>query len=82
VASGPLDSSSSWPGRIRPTATHADRLGGLPGFVLAALAASVLLAGGAAFTGAGTLDAGMLGTGLRVGGVAVLWDRIADACAR
>jgi len=39
-------------------------------------------AGGAAFTGADTLDAGMLGTGLRVGGVGVPWDRIADACAR
>jgi hypothetical protein len=70
--------------RPHPSDRHAraDRPGGLPGVVPAALAAYVLLAGGAAFTGAGTFDAGMLGTGLRVGGVAVLWGRIADACAR
>jgi hypothetical protein len=40
--------------------------------VPAALAAYVLLAGGAALTGAGTLEAGMLATGLRVGGVGLL----------
>ena len=51
---------------------HADRPGSLPGVVPAALAAYVLIGGGAAFTGAGTLDAGMLGTGLRVGGVVLL----------
>jgi hypothetical protein len=38
----------------------------------AALAGYVLLAGGVALTGAGTLDAGMLATGLRAGGIALL----------
>ena len=46
--------------------------GSLPGVVSAALAGYVLLAGGVTLTGAGTLDAGMLATGLRVGGVALL----------
>jgi hypothetical protein len=46
--------------------------GSLPGVVPTALAGYVLLAGGAALTGAGTLDAGMLATGLRVGGVGLL----------
>ena len=46
--------------------------GSLPGVLPAALAGYVLLAGGVALTGAGTLDAGMLATGLRVGGVALL----------
>ena len=46
--------------------------GSLPGLLPAALAGYVLLAGGVAFTGAGTLDAGMLATGLRVGGIALL----------
>ncbi len=46
--------------------------GSLPGVLPLALAGYVLLAGGVAFTGAGTLDAGMLATGLRVGGVALL----------
>ena len=44
----------------------------LPGVLSAALAAYVLLAGGVALTGAGKLDAGILATGLRVGGVALL----------
>jgi len=45
---------------------------GIPGLFPAALAGYVLLAGGVALTGAGTLDAGMLATGLRVGGIALL----------
>ena len=45
---------------------------GLPGVVPAALAGYALLAGGAALTGAGTLDAGVLATGLRAGGVGLL----------
>jgi hypothetical protein len=51
---------------------HAEGPGSLPGLVPAALAGYVLLGGGAALTGAGTLDAGMLAPGLRVGGVALL----------
>ncbi len=54
-------------GRVRRTSPR-----GLRGAVPAALAGYVLLAGGAALTGAGTLDAGMLATGLRTGGVALL----------
>ena len=46
--------------------------GSLPGIVPVALAGYLLLAGGAALTGAGTLDAGMLATGLRVGGIGLL----------
>jgi hypothetical protein len=46
--------------------------GSLPGIVPAALAGYVLLAGGAALTGAGTLDAGVLAAGLRVGGIGLL----------
>ena len=46
--------------------------GSLPGVLTAALAAYVLLAGGVALTGAARLDAGVLATGLRVGGVALL----------
>ena len=53
--------------RIRPEGS-----GSLPGVVPAALAGYLLLAGGAALTGAGTLEAGMLETGLRVGGVGLL----------
>jgi hypothetical protein len=53
--------------RVRPEGP-----GSVPGVVPAALAGYVLLAGGAALTGAGTLDAGMLATGLRVGGVGLL----------
>jgi hypothetical protein len=53
--------------RIRPEGP-----GSLPGVVPATLAGYVLLAGGAALTGAGTLDAGMLAAGLRVGGVGLL----------
>ena len=44
----------------------------LPGVFPAALAGYVLLAGGVALTGAGTLDAEGLAAGLRVGGVALL----------
>jgi hypothetical protein len=47
--------------------------GTLPGLVPTALAGYALLAGGVALTGAGTLDAGMLATGLRVGGVTLLF---------
>jgi hypothetical protein len=46
--------------------------GTLRGVVPAALGGYALVAGGAALTGAGTVDAGMLATGLRVGGVALL----------
>jgi hypothetical protein len=53
--------------RVRPEGP-----GGVPGVVPAALAGYVLLAGGAALTGAGTLEAGMLAPGLRVGGVGLL----------
>ena len=45
---------------------------GVPGVIAAALAGYALLAGGAALSGAGTLDAGMLATGLRAGGVGLL----------
>ena len=45
---------------------------GVPGVIPAALAGYAVLAGGAALTGAGTLDAGMLATGLRAGGVGLL----------
>lgn len=44
----------------------------LPGLLPAALVGYVLLAGGVALTGAGTLAPGMLATGLRVGGIALL----------
>ena len=46
--------------------------GSLRGVVPAALAGYVLLAGGAALTGAGTLDAGLAAAGLRVGGIGLL----------
>lgn len=46
--------------------------GTLRGVVPAALGGYALVAGGAALTGAGTVDAGMLAAGLRVGGVALL----------
>ena len=48
------------------------RPGSLPGVLPAALAGYLVLAGGVALTGAGTLDAGMLATGLRAGGIALL----------
>ncbi len=54
-------------GRVR-----AEKPGSLRGVVPAALAGYALLAGGAALTGAGTLDAGVLAAGLRVGGVGLL----------
>jgi hypothetical protein len=69
--------------------------GSLPGVLPAALAGYVLLAGGVALTGAGTRDsarqehvprerrrehAGMLATGLRVGGVALLLATAVLAC--
>jgi hypothetical protein len=53
--------------RVRPEGS-----GSVPGVVPAALAGYLLLAGGAALTGAGTLEAGMLATWLRVGGVGLL----------
>jgi hypothetical protein len=53
--------------RVRP-----EGRGSVPGVVPAALAGYVLLAGGAALTGAGTLEAGMLAMGLRVGGIGLL----------
>jgi len=59
-------------GSRSPAAARDARRATLPGFIPAALAGYMLLAGGAALTGAGTLDAGMLVTGLRVGGVALL----------
>ncbi len=46
--------------------------GALRGVVPAALGGYAIVAGGAALTGAGTVDAGMLATGLRVGGIALL----------
>ena len=46
--------------------------GTLRGVVPAALGGYALVAGGVALTGAGTVDAGMLASGLRVGGVALL----------
>lgn len=60
--------------RLRPPRTRVRRASpdSLPGVVPATLAGYLLLAGGAALTGAGALDAGMLATGLRVGGVALL----------
>ena len=60
--------------RPRPSRTRVRAGGGagLPGILPAALAGYAVLAGGAALTGAGTLDAGMLATGLRAGGVGLL----------
>jgi len=58
--------------RLSGTIAREAHPGSLPGVLPPALAGYVLLAAGVALTGAGTLDAGMLATGLRVGGIALL----------
>jgi len=72
AAGGTLLVLLAGPRSAGPFARAAAQPGLLPGVLSAALAAYVLLAGGVALTGAGKLDAGILATGLRVGGVALL----------